>query len=341
MDWIASAPSNIAFQKYWGKADVNTQWPANDSLSMTLSQARTESVAKVIDGPDHVVELNGQRIDREQDRKIFLTLDYLLQEWGETGKIKLRTRNLFPSNCGLASSASGFAALTLASLAAFDSQKAQTLLSSLSGRQALANWSRMGSGSSVRSFFGGYVLWDRGASPDQQSYQSLYEKDYWCLMDTVVLFSTAPKPVSSSKAHLYAQRSPLFKPRIAGLHERLLGLREALESRSIKTLGRLIEEEALEMHAVMMTASPAVQFIHDGVSRFLAWIREARQKMGLEVYFTMDAGPNVHLIYEPLHQDALAKAIADHFPGLELFHDRVGSGPFMRPCEPEEWLDGF
>jgi diphosphomevalonate decarboxylase len=331
-EFQAVAPSNIALIKYWGRDNEDLKWPSNDSLSMTLSKAETTSRAVVTQNADHSLVLNGQEKDRQQDNKVFTFLDFLVKE--VTGdpqspkRLQIITRNSFPTGCGLASSASGFAALTLAVVAALlGEDKAQAMLDDAAGRLQLAQWARIGSGSATRSLHGGYVHWQRGETPNDQKVTPAFDAQHWQLHDTVVLFSDKEKAVSSSTAHKLAATSPLFKARLAGLHRRLELMMTALSNRDLKTLGPLIEEECLEMHSIMMSSTPPVFYFDHQVGDFLAWLRSYRLQSGLEAYFTMDAGPNVHILCEAEHLEHLHKALQERLPGVSLFVDKVGQGP--------------
>ena len=328
----AFAPSNIALIKYWGRDDEELKWPSNDSLSMTLSKARTVSQARIVEEKDHLLLLNGERKDRFQDKKVFTFLDLLKTQLAPAmpshQNFEIVTKNSFPTGCGLASSASGFAALTLAVVAAvMGEQRARQMFADEKGRARLAHLARLGSGSATRSLYGGFVEWQRGESPDAQVVVPLYEKAHWPLYDTVVLFSKTQKEVSSSKAHKLAPTSPLFAPRLGGLKERQQRMRQALAARDLDLLGREMEEECLEMHAVMMTSTPPVHYFGHEVASFLRWLRELRAQKGVRAYFTMDAGPNVHILSEACDLDRLHRALQVRLPDVSLFVDQVGSGP--------------
>lgn len=328
----ATVPSNIAFLKYWGKRDEAQQWPANDSLSMTLAGLHSRTKASIQHSPDHLVCLNGVSLTRshEMGAKIFQHLDFLSDTIATTTKLNISSENSFPTGCGIASSASGMGALTLAALAAWlDCNSFEALAAKSFSRDKLAHLARQGSGSAGRSLFGGIVRWRAGNSPEQQSIATAFSHAHWPLMDTVVLFSKSPKTVGSTEAHRGAWTSPLFAPRLAELSRRIQLMEEAIEKRTISELGPLIEQETLEMHGVIMSASPAVRYFGQETSDFLSWLRERRQQLGLDVYFTLDAGPNVHLIYENhIHED-LMSLLAEKFSSHQILSDKMGAGPSL------------
>ena len=175
--FVAEAPSNIAFLKYWGKDDAKAQWPSNDSLSMTLShcRTRTQSVLRK-DFTDFLISFDGQILkDGSKKDKIQRYLSFLKDKFHFEGFLEVETENNFPTGSGVASSASGFAALTISSLAAWTgSQTFEDLNEKGFSLEKLAYLSRLGSGSSCRSFFGGYVVWEKGKSPENQEVKSFF-----------------------------------------------------------------------------------------------------------------------------------------------------------------------
>jgi diphosphomevalonate decarboxylase len=327
----ATAASNIALLKYWGKQRGHLQWPANPSLSLTLSSLKSITTAAITAAADHQLLFNGEIGSREKPdtHKIFLHLDRLAAECGSTAKLTITTYNSFPTACGIASSASGFAALTIAGLAAlYGAQSLGELADTHQWtREKMATLARRGSGSACRSFWGGIVEWLPGDAADRQCTGQIYDEHYWALMDTVILISRKEKPTSSSSAHDHAWSSPFFGPRLAGIAERHQALHAALAARSMEMLGPIIEQEALEMHAVMMSAEPSTRFFGEETAAFLSWLRVVRQREGLPLYFTLDAGPNVHIIGESSAQKRLHTLLKFEQPEYSYLCDRLGAGP--------------
>ncbi|MBC7662086.1 MAG: diphosphomevalonate decarboxylase [Chitinophagaceae bacterium] len=328
--YSVSAPSNIAFLKYWGKKDPLLQWPANDSLSMTLNQLASRTTAYRHDTEDHRFQFQGEVLPRDHGsfHKVYKHLDYLSEICGFQEKLSLSSTNSFPTGAGIASSASGLAALTIAALACWTESGSFSELSEKGfSRESLAHFARMGSGSAGRSLFGGFVQWQAGTHADKQKIIGLYDANHWPLHDTVALFSHSEKSKSSTAAHADAWSSILFEPRVAGAPERMNAMLKAVHSQSIATLGPLLETEALEMHAVMMTTRPPQFYLTTEAVAFIAAFRRARQDGLFEAYFTIDAGPNVHIIHEASETSALTTWTAEHYPTLQLLQDRVGEGP--------------
>ena len=337
--FIAEAPSNIAFLKYWGKDDVKAQWPSNDSLSMTLShcRTRTQSVLRN-DLTEFLISFDGQILeDGSKKDKIQRYLSFLKDKFHFDGFLELETENNFPTGSGVASSASGFAALTISSLAAWTgSQTFEDLNEKGFSLEKLAFLSRLGSGSSCRSFFGGYVVWEKGESPENQKVKSFLSGYDWKLSDTVVILSEDEKKLSSSEAHKRVPTSPLFKVRLSNIKEKLKSFQSALEKRKIERLGALLEKEALEIHSLIMTAEEPFSYFKKETLEFISWLRKIREEEGIKAYFTIDAGPNVHVITEEEDTLKFRGLLRKSFPELKFLSDEVGSGPKLYAEEAVE-----
>lgn len=288
----AQAPSNIAFVKYWGKTDHQLTLPQNSSISMSLDSLHTTTTVTFSDEymSDEVwiaaPHEQSQQVVGSKASRVTQHLDRIRQLNQETRKAKVISTNNFPSGVGIASSASAFAALTLATTSALNMNLTPTELSRLT---------RLGgSGSATRSIMGGYVEWLAG--DDQSSVaQQLFPESYWQLSDVIAIISTAEKKVSSLEGHELAETSPFYQPRLADLPRRLKVVRTALKQKDLTLLGSELEPEALSLHTVAMTCSPPVFYPMTETFWLLDELRAWRAE-GIEVYGTMDAGPNVHCI---------------------------------------------
>jgi diphosphomevalonate decarboxylase len=332
----ASAPSNIAFVKYWGKRDPEKQWPANDSLSMTLSTSRSITSARLSGRDYDSFTFAGQtlRSSGHPDHKVWRHLDRVRSLTGSSARLDIQSINTFPTGCGIASSASGFAALTIASAAALTGSRSFDELGARGiGLTALANCARQGSGSAGRSLFDGFVRWSAGPNPEEQSIVREQPFDHWNLADVIVVLSDEEKAVSSSQAHLAAWSSPLFSARLAGIPERLHAVIEAIRSKDLMTVGTQIEADALEMHAVAMTGSPRICYLSRQTQDFIAWVRCERRHGRLKAWFTIDAGPNVHLICQAVDAPSVIDSVRNKWPEAGIIADKIGSGPTLRGCE--------
>jgi diphosphomevalonate decarboxylase len=300
----ARAGSNIAFIKYWGVADPRRNLPLNNSISMTLDALHsTTTVEWDVTGAlsTDQVTIDGARVEGKKAERVSQHLDLIRGlAGGRRHRARVASRNNFPMASGIASSASAFAALTVAACAALDLPFDRTRLSTIA---------RRGSGSASRSLFGGYVEWERGRDDETSAAHQIFPAEYWNLRDVVAIISTVEKPVSSQSGHTMALSSPLNAGRIDSLYVALQEVRAALSLRDFNRLGAVIEQDALAMHAVMMTSTPSLLYWQPGTLEVLHAVRRWREEDGLPVYFTIDAGPNVHLICEPSFERELLKRL--------------------------------
>jgi len=302
MKATAKAPANIAFIKYWGKADASLRLPANSSFSMNLSEAHTTTTVEFsVEYQQDIVELllpnkpqnktQGYTVtgftENEQQR-IRVHLDRIRSVSGISLRAKVVSRNSFPKGAGIASSASGFAALTVASCAAAGLQESEKGLTILA---------RLGSGSACRSIPDGFVLWEKGNSSDTSYAHSLFPHDYWDIRDILLVTDSSMKKVSTTDGHANVSTSPSWNKRLAGMEEKISLIVTAFKEKNFDDFGTILEEESLSMHRVMQTQIPPLIYWNETTRMIMDTVRVWRNT-GLPVYFTIDAGPNVHLICE-------------------------------------------
>jgi diphosphomevalonate decarboxylase len=327
--YTAVAPSNIAWIKYWGKRPDAKQWPTNDSISMTLSDIATTTSATVSSGAEYDRLTWAGAVLADCDpryRRFAQFLTYLKQESGFRGALQVETSNSFPTGAGIASSASGFAALSIAALAAMHKIDSMDELISSIGLQRLAHFARIGSGSACRSLLGGIVHWQSGDSPTDQKITQIAKPEDWSLCDVVMVVEGAEKQTGSSDGHQAAWSSPIFELRLAGLAARLERLKSAIAERDFHEIGIILEEEAIEMHSVMMTSVPPIFYANTRTWQILSWLRKWRSESGVQAYFTLDAGPNPHLICRQTDQKVLVDAISMQYPEIHTIIDNIGAG---------------
>ena len=274
MKATAVAPANIAFIKYWGRLDAALRIPSNPSISMNLSACTTTTTVEF--SPEFTRDVVSEGFDAA---RITAHLNRLRERAGSALFCRVETHNSFPASTGIASSASGFAALTAAAAAALGLD--------LSERE-LAAFARLGSGSACRSIPDGFVKWEGEYA------RSLYPPDWWDVRDIIVVVAATAKKVSSSAGHDKAATSPFFRERLAALPRRIARLEHALKTRNMQELGETIEEDCLDMHRVMQTQNPPLYYW----TRETVNIMEFLKKRTVPAYFTIDAGPNVHVLCE-------------------------------------------
>jgi len=322
----ATAPANIAFIKYWGVRDRERVLPINPSISMTLSVCHTRTTVQPlpVGEADRIVVLDAAGRPLAEDaaftRGIVEHLERIRRQAGVETPFRVATANSFPAGAGIASSASGFAALSLAAGTAAGLEITAERLSTLSRLS--------GSGSSARSALGGFVEWPAGDEPGQEHATGLAAQDHWELCDVVAVVDAGAKSVSSREGHRRAPSSPHFDRRLVELPGRLARVRDAILRRDLATLGPVLEAEAVELHLIAMSADPPIYYWKPPTLTVLRCVRELRDS-GRAAWFTMDAGPNVHVICSPEDEPTVAERLSA-IPGVvNVIRDRVGSGPAL------------
>lgn len=323
------SPSNIALVKYWGKKPL--QIPANPSLSMTLSKAYTEMVmdfSRENDKGPSALEFYFEGAPNERfATKISAYLQSLSLEYPviKDYRFRISSRNTFPHSAGIASSASSMSALGLCltdflaqvSGAPFDTTEASRL-------------SRLASGSACRSIFGGFALWGRAdgvpGSSDQYAIPLPFapHKEFEGMRDAILVVSSREKDVSSRAGHSLMEGHPYAQQRFRMAGENLQRLLLALQEGDWDTLVEITESEALGLHALMMTSSQSYILFEPNSIAIVNAIRRFRKSTGIPVCFTLDAGPNVHLLYSAAYEGKVKDWISDEL---------------VKYCENGKWID--
>ncbi len=281
----AAAHPNIAFIKYWGNRDDDLRLPANGSLSMNLAPLETRTTVSFdTDLTEDSLLLNGQIADGPALERV----RYCLDRFRNLARVKTFARvvstNSFPTGTGIASSASAFAALTLAAATSLGLELPEKTLSQIA---------RTGSGSASRSIPAGFVEWDPAGESSHAF--SIARPDHWDLVDLVLLISQEHKKVVSSDGHRLADSSPLQRARVVDTPRRLDICRKALLEKDFQVFAEIVEQDCNLMHSVMMTSDPPLYYWQPGTIEIMIAVQQWRRE-GLQVCFTIDAGPNVHLI---------------------------------------------
>lgn len=283
----AIAHPNIAFIKYWGDREPRLRLPANGSISMNLAGLTTRTTVTFDDAlsSDELV-LNGVPTHGEALERVGLVLERLRQMAGTRRHARVESVNNFPMGAGVASSASAFAALALAA-----SKAAGLEL----GERELSRLARLGSGSACRSVPGGYVEWLPGTSDEDSFAYSFAPPEHWALADCIAVVSRAHKQVVSRRGHVLAATSPIQAARLADTPRRLSQCRNAILERDFEALAEVAELDSNLMHAVMLTSTPRLLYWQPATLALMQAVVEWRGA-GLPVFYTIDAGPNVHVI---------------------------------------------
>jgi len=311
---LAIAHSNIALVKYWGKrvdVDPRLNLPAVGSLSMTLDGLWTQTKLQPTTGSDRFV-LGGTVQTGSAAAKVWAHLDRLWAHGhgGARPACVVDSSNHFPTAAGLASSASGFAALTVAAASAFELRATPTELS---------RWARMGSGSAARSIFGGFVRLHRGERADgEDCYAEPIStgEPPWPLALVVVQTALGAKSVGSTEGMERSRTTaPYYGPWVETSAQDLADAEAAIQRRDLAALGAIVEHSCFKMHACMMASRPPIVYWKPPTLAVIARVGELREA-GVPGYVTIDAGPHVKVLCEPDRAAAIAQACED-VPGVE------------------------
>ena len=320
----ASANTNIALIKYWGKADESLMIPTTSSLSLTLDDTWTTTTVSFDggNGDADAVRINGSAPGGTALARVTRFLDLVRERSGVTQRASVTSTSTVPLAAGLASSAAGFAALAAAASRAAGMD--------LDGR-ALSRLARRGSGSAARSVFGGLVLWNAGED-DATSYAEPIEEpagDTVSGLDlamVVVVLSDGRKTISSTRAMKQTMTaSPLYPAWVEASREDLRAALEAVRSGDLARLGEVAEANALGMHASMMAARPAIMYWLPRTIEVLHTVRAMRQD-GLPSWATIDAGPNVKVLTRGGSAERVAAALRERVPGAAVSVRLPGAG---------------
>ncbi|CVK15493.1 diphosphomevalonate decarboxylase [Apibacter mensalis] len=298
----AKCSSNIALVKYWGKFDM--QLPANPSISYTLTESFTETTIKFKKSDNFSVKLYlDNQIQEGFASKIYTYFRSIKKylPFIDNYSYTIHTKNSFPHSSGIASSASGFGALALCLMNMSELLgESNTKEFKLTKASFLA---RLGSGSACRSIYKGLVVW--GKSPDIISCSDLYAIPFPYeispifkeIQDTILLVHEGNKQVSSSIGHSLMKEHPYATSRFKQASKNLSEICKIIQSGDLEIFGEIVEHEALTLHAMMMTSSPPYILIKPNTLAIINKVWKFRQDSKSHLYFTLDAGANIHLLY--------------------------------------------
>ena len=316
----AIARPNIALVKYWGKRQTALNLPAAGSLSITLDSIYTRTQVRFDDTltADQLL-LNGQE-NPAALKRIRRFLDYLRQQAGRSLYAEVMTDNNFPTAAGLASSASGFAALALA---------ASQALQQDTDAQKMSILARIGSGSAARSIYGGFVTMHAGQ--DDQGLEDYatptFAAEHWPLSVVIAVTTTASKTVSSGTGMEQTRlTSPYHAAWIESVAEDIEQARRAIEQKDFMALAEVSEHSCLKMHADMLATRPPLMYWNAVTVACMQTIRALREEQGIPVFFTIDAGPQVKAICLPEVAQQVAQALAEVSGVVNIVHSGLGAG---------------
>ena len=316
------AHPNIAFIKYWGNRDNVLRIPSNGSISMNLASLETRtSMETSQEFRSDSLTLNGRKETGAALERVKTFLDLLRDMSGRTFYAHIRSENNFPSSAGIASSASAFAALAAAGSRAFGLDLSEKELSILA---------RRGSGSASRSIPGGFVEWHPGRTNASSFAETIAPADHWELWDCVAVITEEPKKTGSTEGHHLASKSPFQAARVKDAPRRLEICRKAILEKDFEALANIIELDSDMMHSVMMTSHPPLMYWTPKSLEIMLEVTKWR-KSGIPAAYTLDAGPNVHVICTKAYAGRV-RARLGKFPGVaSVLSSGVGSGVQVLP----------
>ncbi|WLV24857.1 diphosphomevalonate decarboxylase [Aciduricibacillus chroicocephali] len=321
MKATAKAHTNIALIKYWGKRDESLILPMNNSLSLTLDGFHTTTTVEFQEGLEKdTFSLNSVGAEGVELERVSVFLDLIRSQY-DIGPIhaQVQSTNTVPTAAGFASSASGFAALAAAATRALGLELDDTELSRLT---------RQGSGSACRSVYGGFVEWQMGERADgMDSYAvQVAPANYWDVRMAGVVLSDKMKKVSSREGmKRTVDTSPFYNAWVDSIAPDLAGIKDGIREQNFEKVGEIAEANCLKMHATTLGAVPPFTYWLDSTMAVMQTVRSMRDA-GVPAYFTIDAGPNVKVLYLPENEEAVHTTLRN-IPGVaDVILSRTGQG---------------
>ena len=315
----ARAYTNIALIKYWGKKNEALILPMNNSLSLTLDAFYTET--EVIFSDSYIADefyLDDTLQDEKATKKVSQFLDLFRKEAGISLKASVISQNFVPTAAGLASSASGLAALAGA---------CNTALKLGLDDLSLSRFARRGSGSACRSIFGGFVEWEKGHD-DSSSYAKPVPSDSFedDLAMVFILINDQKKEVSSRNGmRRTVETSSFYQGWLDSVEGDLYQLKQAIKTKDFQLLGETMERNGLKMHGTTLAAQPPFTYWSPDSLKAMDAVRQLR-KQGIPCYFTMDAGPNVKVLVENSHLSEVQETFTKLFSKEQVITAHAGPG---------------
>ena len=314
--WVR-AYTNIAFIKYWGKKNEELILPQNNSLSLTLDAFYTETKVTFDETlTQDILYLDGKEEDAKALKKAQVVLDLVREMAGINTRAQIDSKNFVPTAAGLASSASGLAALAGAASLAAGLDLSKTELSRLA---------RRGSGSASRSIYGGFAEWEQGTT-DQDSVAIPVDKADWDIGMIFIIVDDARKDISSTEGmRRVVETSPYYDGWVNSTETDLAEIKEAIAAQDLVKVGEIAERSALKMHALNLSANPPFNYWAPDSIVAMRKVSELRE-MGYPVYLTMDAGPNVKLICKSSQMEELVEILRKDYREDQLVVAKPGPG---------------
>lgn len=329
------SPSNLAIVKYWGKKEI--QKPLNPSISFSLNNAVTTTrvTATHTNKAGFTFSLDGNKKDTFNAKiASLLQLASCTLPFINTHHLTIESSNTFPHSSGIASSASSMSALALC-LAELQ-LKVDNNINDNIDIQMVSDLARMGSGSAARSVYGGWTIWGKTPAIEKSSDNYAVElKDihpnFMQIANAILIIEPESKKVSSSQGHALMNNHPYGAARIKQANDNTQHLLEVLKTGDWNQFFDIAEHEALSLHALMMSSNPGYTLLHANSLKVIEEVRRAFIDLQLPVGFSMDAGPNVHLLYPKYEEKNILPWIEKKIKPLchqqKIIFDQLGDGP--------------
>ena len=333
------SPSNLAIVKYWGK--YGDQLPRNPSLSLTLNKAFTQTRISYHyhDSPGLSIDFRFEGDENKKfEERIRVFLSGIKEYFPMLNNLHLSidSENSFPHSSGIASSASSMSALAMC-LCDIEDKLAEEKMPIDNFLQKASYIARLGSGSACRSLYPHAALWGYHHDIEHSSneyaipYAEKIDETFKTLHDDILIVSGEEKSVSSSAGHALMDDNIYAASRYKQAHNRVVQLAEAMKTGDIVLFGKIAEDEALTLHALMMCSNPSYMLIEPGSIAIMKKVRDYRNDTGDQVYFSLDAGPNIHLLYPHSIKNKIDTFIESELKQYchhgKIIHDNVGRGP--------------
>lgn len=312
--------TDIALVKYWGKKDEILRLPENGSVSMILDG--TDTITTVEFQPElkaDEITIQGEVISHEsrEARRVVKQLDRIRKIAQVKIFAKVVSENTFPRGTGLSASGSGMSALTFAATKALDLEMTERELSILS---------RHASGTACRSSCGGFVEWKDGNTSETSYSETIFPASHWDLRSVVVVVSEGQKRISSTEGHKSAQGSKFYAVRQKNIKQKIKHVKNAIAEKNFSVLGDLVERECLEFHSILLTSNPPYITWYPATIQIMHEVQAMRRE-GIEAYFTINTGFNVHVITLPKYENIVADRLKKLDLVQKILRAKVGEGP--------------
>lgn len=333
------SPSNIALVKYWGKK--GQQLPLNPSVSMTLTNCYTETTIEYTSKDSSVSPTFNFLFEGKEnfqfEKKIGSFIDIVSKELPALNSLHLEiiTANSFPHSVGIASSASSLSSLALC-LLNINNNVMEIGMDEEAFLRKASRLARLGSGSACRSVFGGWALWGKTSAVSNSSDEyaislaKQVDEKFNRYYDAILIVSSGEKPISSSRGHKLMESNPYKESRVHVGKSNTIALVDALKNGNEKRLRDIVEYEAANLHAMFLTSYPSFILIKPETLQIINKLKQFRDQANLEFTFTLDAGPNIHLLYPENIRDKMLPFIKSELVPLcensRWIDDRIGNG---------------